>query len=329
MMMSSYRPQTTSLVIVAALACVAAACSPDFEPYNEVHNLRVLAVRAEPPQLPPDESATLDLLVHVEPDDPRPVTYHWSWCPFSAGSTSGYTCATDRDTLQALIDEAAPGVVEVPGFDLGTSATATLPYPVPPVVLQAACQQLLMQDVPDFLELPDCVTGFPVLIKVEVRQGDDVITAVKEVKLLYGANEAPNANPALSGASIFESKAGPSTSVVLGEEPVALRRGLLHRWHVELEAGEAELFQPSPRPEDPDPAPAHESLAVSWFAQGGEMEYRRTGYIEDFTTFEQATANAWTTPTTKEFDGESMSIYMVVRDNRGGVGWLSRQVTFR
>ena len=44
-------PPTTSLVIVAACLAAAGACTPDFEEAWEVRDLRLLAMRAEPPLL--------------------------------------------------------------------------------------------------------------------------------------------------------------------------------------------------------------------------------------------------------------------------------------
>ena len=46
---------------LAALAL--AACSPDFDPASKVDKLRVLAIKAEPPEVEPGSVATLESLV--------------------------------------------------------------------------------------------------------------------------------------------------------------------------------------------------------------------------------------------------------------------------
>lgn len=50
------------LVLALALATSAVACGPDFDPPSELNSLRILAIRAEPPEVRPGETVTLDAL---------------------------------------------------------------------------------------------------------------------------------------------------------------------------------------------------------------------------------------------------------------------------
>ena len=50
-----------------------AACGTDFAPASQVQGFRVLGLRAEPPDLHPGDSTTLDALV-VNPSDPSQPT---------------------------------------------------------------------------------------------------------------------------------------------------------------------------------------------------------------------------------------------------------------
>ncbi len=50
-----------SILVLAALAI--AACSPEFDPASRIEKLRVLAIRAEPPEIDPTESSALTSLV--------------------------------------------------------------------------------------------------------------------------------------------------------------------------------------------------------------------------------------------------------------------------
>jgi hypothetical protein len=61
-----------------------------------------------------------------------------------------------------------------------------------------------------------------------------------------------------------------------------------------------------------------ESIRVSWFATAGRFEHERTGRAEsdaDLTT----TDNPWTAPD----EAAEVSLWAVIRDDRGGVGWRS------
>jgi hypothetical protein len=62
----------------------------------------------------------------------------------------------------------------------------------------------------------------------------------------------------------------------------------------------------------------HEAIRVSWFASDGRFEHERTGRAETETDHPY-TDNEWTAPTKH---GE-LSMWVVIRDDRGGVGWSS------
>jgi hypothetical protein len=66
-----------------------------------------------------------------------------------------------------------------------------------------------------------------------------------------------------------------------------------------------------------------EAMRVSWFATDGDYEHDRTGRTEDegkagLTTSE----NGWTAPETTGL----VRIWVVLRDDRGGVGWSEVQI---
>src|SRR5262245_41214477 len=110
-----------SWVLRAALLLLA-GCTSEFTPYGELASFRVLALRSERPYLAPGETTTLDALTHGD----QPVSYAWSWCPLNLGQLGGFQCAVDQAELQQQVDAAVgPGVVTVPGFELGTTATTT------------------------------------------------------------------------------------------------------------------------------------------------------------------------------------------------------------
>jgi hypothetical protein len=78
-----------------------------------------------------------------------------------------------------------------------------------------------------------------------------------------------------------------------------------------------------------------ERLDISWYAECGDfggsgLGGRRTGYLGNPTdpnaTFAAALHNTWNIPKPEDYPGTLARITVVVRDNRGGVGWLSGTV---
>jgi hypothetical protein len=63
-----------------------------------------------------------------------------------------------------------------------------------------------------------------------------------------------------------------------------------------------------------------ESMAVAWFATNGTFDDDRTG--RDSTDFANTSDNGWTAPR----DRGLVHIWVILRDNRGGVGWADYRV---
>ena len=86
--------------MVAAVA-VAAGCGEDFDPYNRLTGLRVLAIKAEPPAAGPGGEChavaraglhpTLTPLVFAPAGDVGHLP--WSWCPLPGSASDGYPAA--------------------------------------------------------------------------------------------------------------------------------------------------------------------------------------------------------------------------------------------
>ena len=100
-------------LLFLGLSLALGACEEDFDAYNDIKGLRVLAHASDKPQLPPNESATLSALVTEDAD------YAWSWCPFPGPAESGYACALTHADVQAFADEVLATPVVIPDFDLG------------------------------------------------------------------------------------------------------------------------------------------------------------------------------------------------------------------
>lgn len=121
------------LVVFAAIA----SCSDPLPPDYGLAASRILAVRANPPDLVPGGSVSLDALVFVPSPTDR-VTYEWSWC---AAVDSDLNCAESSTALAQQLDAA----VSI-DYALGTSATARFAYPVDPTILKALCTTTTVSD---------------------------------------------------------------------------------------------------------------------------------------------------------------------------------------
>ena len=135
------------------------ACGADFEPYNRLSELRVLAVRADPPWPAPTEATRLQAAVY-SPDGATPA-YAWSWCPWRGSSDAGYECAVAAADFEAFLERAGVPTPTI-DYDLGTEESASFRAPLPSTAVAALCAGLAGDDPPPYV--PDCVGGLPISI---------------------------------------------------------------------------------------------------------------------------------------------------------------------
>jgi hypothetical protein len=292
------------------LLLLLAACADEFDDYNQVKGHRVLGIRAEPPDLRPGESATIDALVTAPA-----ATYQWSWCPFNP---SGAECPISEAELRALV-AAAGSDVEPPPYDLGTAATASFEHSFPPELLANLCAALTQTELPEGVSRPRCDGRFAIDILLTSTDGDHVISAYRELGLIYDAARPPNANPHVTGGRLsvrgappFEMMVGAVTDVV---------RDVEYAVEVDVPETDAELFDDVD--DDGQPIVAHERLVITWFYDGGEIDKDRTSYLDGFTDFMTLRSNKWRTPTVEELASDLARLHFVIRDERGGLDWLS------
>jgi hypothetical protein len=310
--------------LVPLLALSAAACEMDFTPYEEIDRFRLLAVAADDPWLGPGQSTTLRTLV-ANPAG-VPVRQTWSWCPFVAGSETGFECAVTREGLQRALDEAVgPGVVTVPPFELGEGETATYRYDLPAAFFRQACEALKRAELPDFVEVPRCDDRFTIAIRVVVApEGGAPIAAKKDLSLVYEAGEL-NTNPRIDGLLAFDPEAPGVAIPLTGSATVTLRRDVEYALALEVDRDQAQVYERVPLDGSP-PERVPEALVFSWFVEGGELEDRRTGYLEGEVSFDDALRNAWRTPRKADRPESRTTLRVVVRDGRDGIGWITRTV---
>ncbi|HJX63451.1 MAG TPA: hypothetical protein VJ860_05800 [Polyangia bacterium] len=304
-----------SLLIGFGLAF--SACSNDFAPYSQLDRLRILAVRSEPATPLPGEVATLSALTFVPTGES--LSYHWTWCPVTASASQDYACPLDQATANLVFAGTVdPGIAaELPSLDLGQAATASLNNPFSISGLSALCAAGL--DSQGFSQGLDCEGGFPVTVVLDVSTATVSLRAGFVLRLPYETPPLINHNPSPAGLSLAEISLSdtPIPIVVSPKQTIDLQ--------AQIPADAAEL-RPIPASEGP-PGQRLERLTASWFADAGRIDKPRTAFIDGVAPLDQTSQNRWTAPSATEWPANNLvQFLLVLRDDRGGAGWLVRQV---
>ena len=311
------------------LAFLAGACARNFPAENQLQGLRILAIRATPPWIASGGSSTLDALVYSP--DPE-IQYEWSWCPLRGGSESRYACSMTAEDFQKQLTAAGISGVES-NYNLGTSASASFGYFGTTDTLTALC----------YSKMITCPTeGLSISIGLTVKSGGKTARAFKEIYLMLDSTSTANANPVLGEMRIgavgtTEENAG---TVPAGSATVTLSFGNTYQFFVEVPTESAESYsqafsqavtQTVTQTATPTAGGTYsrnvtETLTVSWYIEGGTTTVTQTSFNSAVTTTSLDTLgqNQWTLPSAGEFDHSEIKIIPVIRDNRGGVGWLER-----
>jgi hypothetical protein len=291
----------TAVVLVSA-------CSNDFAPYSRLDRLRVLAIRANPPTPVPGDLCRMEALAFAPAA--APIAYRWSFCPVLARANEDYACPlTQAETVEVFGAS--------PPFDLGTARTAEFTNPFALDRLGALCAAGV--HTAQFDEAVNCGQGYPVSLVLDVSTDGDSLRAAFTVYLPTSADAAINANPTVLDLAL--------DGQILAEEPtpVPLPAGRVADLAVALSDDSAEM-RPIP-PSESGSGLRRERLRLSWFADLGSLDQDRTVYLDGETTLQQATSNRWTPPPQEALTAQALGTFaVVVRDDRGGVGWLTRPI---
>jgi hypothetical protein len=315
-------------LLVLATSVSLASCGAfgdDDEPYEKLDKLRVLAMRSEPPDLSVGETATLSANVY-EPEE-RALNYEWSWCPSRADSAAAFECNISEDELQrAWTASGLDG--SPPAYDLGTDSEAQLTHVLTPALVTALCQAPTLDPRIEAA----CFRGLEASIKLTVRSSEAELTAIKSVVLLLGdATDAErNTNPASDFDLTLRDRDG--DLVVESGEP--LQAGHRYTMVAGVDERSAEPFTPGARPGEPSAGERRETLVMTWFVTAGELaspdgddggigdDFARTTFVDGRNDVADLAKNGWKIPLTA---GSTAALHLVLRDERGGVGWTTRR----
>lgn len=326
---------------------VVSGCKPDIGARASlVSETRVLAIRALPAEAKPGEPVTFEALVATVANKSIDTSIDWALCNERKPLTEQGAVATG--CLVRASDALDP---------IGSGRTAQGELPL------EACRQFGPDtpepkpgEAPGRPVDPDATGGYYQPVRLLYELDGSVSYATGEVRLQcglagatgaqlneYNAKYRPNVNPDVAKLSVVRATGttpiadGASIKVGAGE-------------HVTFEVGwvacpatatcgdnvcspeetaascESDCTTPmgctgAERFAQQDPSSrqivlSRESISVSWFATGGELDEDRTGRSSDDPT--TSSANGWTAP-----NAGQTTLWVVLRDNRGGVGWRS------
>jgi hypothetical protein len=297
----------TILLAISTLGLM--GCEEDLGNYYQVEDLRLMGIRAEPPELQPGESTVLDALVTT-----RTAEYSWSWCPLPFGGDNEDECPIAYADLQMLVAMTG-GQVDPPPFDLGQSDQAQLAHLLPPPLLKGICDQFASIDLPEGIKPPACDGRLSVQVRLVLEDEGKTLAANRELSLIYEEEAIANQNPAIDGGEL--SVRGAPAFPLTGEEPAIVARDVEYKVLLDIDEAHAEPFL------DPEEGELTETLTVSWFYEEGAMDKGRSSYLEGAVEFPNLLENHYRTPTEEELESEQARLFFVIRDNRGGLNWFT------
>jgi hypothetical protein len=276
----------------ALLLAAGGGCAPSFAEGDTVTEVRVLAVRSEPAEVAPGAEAQLSALV-VTPGDGTGVTLDWSLClaPRSGAQPNPSPDAcSDPAVDPALLAQVAAGQGPGDSYSLAVPALADLD--------------------PATVSLPDASGGVYLTVRLVAHHASDPdLVALYRLRLQLG-QDSLNTNPSFDGVPLLDGKPWAEGDIRMAEPGAKL----------DLEAhwtdGSVEDYTFT-LPDQPTQS-GTETLSFAWFNDGGEIDPTHTGGAGKFQT-------DWTLPA-DAMPGTTLNLWVVLRDNRGGSTWLSRQV---
>ena len=277
------------------------ACQrPEVSQPWQIDRLRILAVAAEPPEPRPGDTVTFTSLV-VSPDDPVAAVL-WLSC----GTGGSFGC--DTSVLQDL-DFENPETID-PQTLLDAGLIGAEPYwapawEVPTDFLDALTEDEKLEGMSAMINL----TAIPEsAATAEVDDLNLVESAFKRIPVSLAPT--PNHNPTVTGVQVDELPI-PEAGARIYLEPnqtysltIQLSDDSIEDYTYRNSGGEDET-----RTEEP---------YFTWYAQEGSFD--QTATLWPYTTV------AFTTPETPTITDPS--IWVVVRDRRGGMSWYTLPVSY-
>lgn len=310
---------------VAFLVTLALGCGIDFDPASRVMDFRLIAVEADKPYAAPGEDVALAPLYH-EPFG-RPITWAWAVCLNPADTTVGGCLA------ELALRARATGALDVKtgvGMDRFTwRVPADAISALPPGGRGGAMAGVVIAACPGALRIDSVGTGgtaappsFPFHC-TEAGSGVELPYErfVIAVKRIFLRERDKNANPRI-GAVMWDGAPWPENEV---RETGACTNDT--NVYDDCTGGEEHVVAAVPadgateRGTDELGTTFAEQVVVQHYATEGTFEFEtKTGESE-------ASGTGWLAR--RSARGKEVTMWFVIRENRGGVGWTSRRIRVR
>ncbi len=294
---------------------VASAGCDSFEPASYVQTLRVLAIRADPPEIPSGAESQLTPLVAnfgvgADAGLAEPVTYEWALCNLIPRA------GVDIDP--ACVDSDDPAVMTA----LPTLANGTTRMTMPTRTLTQ-------------FGAPDPTGGFYVPVRLRIHNGTETVTAFDRVRWQAGF-VPPNNNPTLASVSYVPTDTDgelPDLGQTVALEPLPddsmpalqLARGGKLRFRAAAAPGSAETYTTFVGdPRQLMTTQATELVRFFWYTSAGKVNNQVTGEERPDTVLD-------TTEFMSSLDGRegALDVWVVAREERGGNDFLHRRIQIR
>jgi hypothetical protein len=323
--LSFLRRPLGSLAALAGIASLATlvACGDDAAPGSRISTLRVIAVRADKPYAKPGDVVKLDALWWdgLDPDHTkRARTWAWATCVNPTGTGIA-------DCLTKIVQDAAT-TGKPPQFAFGSDLdTFQLTVPddalssLPPQARTYAEVGVVLIVCPGTLQLPDAQTKLsPGAFPVQCLDADGRSLRLDEfeagLKRVFVRATTPNSNPTIASVSWDGATWAPgdvktaSACATDGNRYDRCDGSLTHRIAANVtpesfESGTDEFGQTY-----------EEQLVAQYYSTEGIFEYD--------VKVAKAPESGWVARSAAK--GTTVRMWLVVRDNRGGVSWEERQV---
>jgi hypothetical protein len=291
----------SSLLLAALLAQGLVACSDnDFEKQSELKRVRVLAIKAEPAEL-----------AFTDPSSPPPaVSFEaLSFSPTGAPVSITYALCQPGNPYDAAFECPGKDGLPLPGgrLDLADPAVQQALAALAAALGNAADAGGGTVDVEAALR-----AGIPLVVGYEASDGSGTAEGVERGtrRITLRQTAQPNQNPVIEDILVEQSEDNGGAPVA---PPLPQDTELVLR--PRLAAGSLEQYAAA------DGGTVTELPFYSWYATGnGELQQLRSleptdGRPGDPTVEYQTPASA-----------QRVTVYVVARDERGGFGWLVREL---
>ena len=284
-------------IFFALLLC---GCTNTFDPASFVDKLRLLDVKAEPPDVAFGQTTTLTATA-VNPGGSAP-TITWDACLLPPPPATGESFNPDCVALP----EGDPSLVP---FGQGLSVTATMP------TLSTS-----------MVGLPDQTNGIYLPVRARLEADGQSLVAFYGLRIFLGplTPNAPNQNPTLTGIfTVPSADAGADEDMPLDEaNPPTVHSGdeLALRALLTPESAESYVvFDGDPR--TTPPRTVTETVRISWYATAGEFTNDTTGNDKPDTTLKLDKH--------QPASGATIDLWVVAQDERGGSDVLHRVLLYQ